>query len=1734
MAMQPMALDAGFGAGDGRGLARRLRRPALALAAAALALSVAGDRSRAAGVPARVAGSDPLEVLELKVRPNVILLLDSSGSMQWWVTNNNFSLNSGDHPRSRLNQAKRVLRQVVQNNQDKVSFEFGTYTQYGGSFGNQTAGAHRFQYVTNNSSYPFMSSGNELTVRRASGDAGERGLQSWQMIYTEWGTLRFEESGSITCAAVIPATPKFYATGASLAADLQAAMNAASCGKANTYTVTYDGTNGRFTFGATGPNQFRLSTGGANNIQGALGGLDTSWATAGSAATTTTLTPTVTGLERRTGHTRVNVTSVPALLAVGDSCTIAGAAPAFFNGTWTVSSLFSGTQFRLNGPLGSTTPSTTSGTITCTHTSGAVAGTTVRSNTPYTLLYRTTGTGSSGTGLNLQWTFTETISGTATTFYQLRAGRFWNGETIRVNTSGEVCGMDFASATTKTKPASITVAEADATCTPTGNTAIFEWGGGSYTGNSRSCNGYRGKSQLIPCDLASPPAPTQFTTIGPYIEDELPLDANGDPADWNADGTRDYQEAMDGTWRTTTINIAPSARAAGSTPIANSLIDIKGTANAGDTSCITNATAIYPALDNNAGAGTTGACVERGFTRLWNTGLSTGPWASVPAAQRAIRNHNNPKEKTIVIVVTDGDDTCGSRTGTVDSGTFTGSGSEPEARRAAYYAEELFRPINAAEPASSVQTYVVGYGGSFPATDPFLLNIIAWGGSGLGQNQPGQPNVDWQGDSQTTLRNARARCTTCTDAFVAPDAVTLANALQAIIDQGASDGDFNAQQSITESVFEYVDLASTGTVQYDAAKPGLRYKAIVPTRFISSFTLPGFKGQQRAYQNNGSGGTVQKWSAGDVLREQVAAAMAGLVPTPPVAAPTPANTPCNTGSAGGASDECVFQQLHGGATDANIRTSTAKIKRRIYTTTSNGLYPYTVDTLIDGTSSARVALWPPTAPGLLHTTITDNVYKAYDQALGLPPDGPTSFPPNPVDPKCDPADTRPTIATPKKAYDECWFGWLQTRLQACNGSSLPAACTAGTFAQRMQAARREAREISLAFLAGAATIPSSSGAGIKRTTAAVGTSPTGSILYKARSWILADSELATAAVVTPPLPAEPTATPYLAEYSLFRDGPRVSGTNAERSVGSPAQVKMGFGLRSPDADGTVATAAVDTKVGLKPVMTVLYAPANDMLHAFRAGPCDTPGLTVPCNERGGEELWGFLPFDQLHTVLLRAAFEPQGKTNHVYAIARGVRFSDIFVPGAYSRTLGTGSVSSAAGVWRRVLFFGRGIGGKHVTALDVTGPGPYTEYALDTTPPVPLWSRGNPDTANGLVGGAPNGDALDAGAYATMGETWSIPVIGYVDKTNPIYNGVEYALFMGSGYSSVAGEGTTFYTLNALTGKVIATADVGSRSGFTAYPNALVANPVGFNPKVFSPLTTVHPAAAQVTRLYIGDVHGRMWKFLTARPDVALPLADLGTGQPVGVAASLLGLPPQPGVPIPYVFVNSGADQRAAGPFQMFAFRDDGTDTDIAIGAGSTAGTVTTYLPAVQLFSRFYDQGTPDANCGYTTEAVFRGTVQPAAAFECSSIAVGSCSSPVGRVFYAGTRLSLPNTRFAPITPLACGSGVYPCRSQFDSTIYALGAQSGLPAYDLNASGDDAYRIFRDSRIAAITVQADPDPGRGGSSFTPDEGLMKGTPKPPPPPGVPPTATTATANVVMVREPGQPAPAIRYGSTVCQ
>ncbi len=496
-------------------------------------------------------------------------------------------------------------------------------------------------------------------------------------------------------------------------------------------------------------------------------------------------------------------------------------------------------------------------------------------------------------------------------------------------------------------------------------------------------------------------------------------------------------------------------------------------------------------------------------------------------------------------------------------------------------------------------------------------------------------------------------------------------------------------------------------------------------------------------------------------------------------------------------------------------------------------------------------------------------------------------------------------------------------------------------------------------------------------------------------------------------------------------------------------------------------------------------------------------------------------------------------------VARGIRFSDIFIPGPQTVTVGDTGISQAVqGVWRKVIYFGRGIAGNYLTAIDVTAPGTFQTGYLQTTGPIPLWSRGNPDTTTGKPAGPLVNTAADAAAYATMGQTWSLPAAGYVDKTKNLTTrtpgGIDFALYVGSGYGA-AGQGTSLYTLDARTGDVVASVDVepvATANGMArpgrlgangvAYTNAIVANPVAFNSSRFSPGTSPNPAAAQLSRVYVGDLYGRLWKLLTASPNVVIPFADLedpsgvGAHQPVGTAASLIGLPPGTPPITPYVFVTTGNDNRENGPFIVAAFRDDGDDTTTTVGAPVVANSVKSFLPAVSLFSRAFDQGPVTNAAAPTPFPVFRGTAQPATAFT-------DGIPPEAVVFFAGTRFNPPLSAFAPL-PVAGNPATYPCRSTFDSIIYSLQAKTGGAAYDLNLTGDDAYQIRSDSRVVGLGTEA----GQGGSFFTADEGLYKpGKPADaPPPPGVP--GQTTTANVRPLFRPTSPMPSAKFGSTVCQ
>jgi hypothetical protein len=294
-----------------------------------------------------------------------------------------------------------------------------------------------------------------------------------------------------------------------------------------------------------------------------------------------------------------------------------------------------------------------------------------------------------------------------------------------------------------------------------------------------------------------------------------------------------------------------------------------------------------------------------------------------------------------------------------------------------------------------------------------------------------------------------------------------------------------------------------------------------------------------------------------------------------------------------------------------------------------------------------------------------------------------------------------------------------------------------------------------------------------------------------------------------------------------------------------------------------------------------------------------------------------------------------------------------------------------------------------------------------------------------------------------------------------------------------------------------------------AYANAIVANPIVFNASRFlyaaGGVASPNVAAAPARRIYVGDLYGRFWKFLTAAPDIPLPVADLGADQPVATAGSLIGLPANSPNAKPYVYVTTGNDNRATGTFKNFGFLDDGSDTSLTVALPITQNGIKVYPPLTSQFVIDFQPG-------------FRGTVQPATAYSDTTGASGQ-----GRVFFGGTRFNAPNTTYAPPVP------PFPCRSSFDSILYALGAESGLAAYDL-AYGNN-YQIFQDSRIVAVSTQAAP----GGSTLAKDEGLSKvGQPiQPPPPMGLSPT-TQSTQNVIPVSGPGLPQPTVRFGSTVCQ
>jgi hypothetical protein len=922
------------------------------------------------------------------------------------------------------------------------------------------------------------------------------------------------------------------------------------------------------------------------------------------------------------------------------------------------------------------------------------------------------------------------------------------------------------------------------------------------------------------------------------------------------------------------------------------------------------------------------------------------------------------------------------------------------------------------------ETIVIGF--SLIAADQASLNAIACAGSGGTVSNP-----TCTGSFCTATCTGGLRRT----AFSAASVDELIRALEAALSESTTTGQFSASPSQVASVFEYVG----GVSGMDPRDPTTRYKFDLPVLFQPSFEVPGFKGRLRAFKSDlgTPPSSVQVWEAGQKLLDRVVTAPGALGnPVPWTISPT--------------TNKYTFDQLHAAATPANVAASSARIKRRILTTRRNGVNPP-----ID-------ALWPPdatVAPAVQSAGVND-LPGILDVALG--------------------------ITYPAEPDDAARFAKLQADFGACTGLNVPLDCLSLNATLRYSEARREAREMILAWTAGARAVRDDANL-IQRNSSQ-------RVLFEARSCgnladpacpgILGESTNSTPAVIgqAPDSPPENNAGEKNA-WLLLRDGPRTAAGDAINGV------DQGFGLNSPDADGKEKppNSTGTFRVSLKPAMDVVYYGGNDMLHAFRAGPqCTAPTGACPSSgdESGGEELWGFVPFDQLDK--LAQLMTPRGRNSRIYMIASSLRFGRVFVPGTF--TIGT---TTYTGRWRTVLLFGRGPGGKHYTALDVTTAGAFTRASLNAILPSVLWNRGNPDTDNGQpknAGNAYNGSASDYTAYLGMGLTFSVPGLGRVTRSSA-NNNVEFIAYTGSGYSDQPNEGRRIYALNLRTGEVIHSFDPGDATTDPQYPrNAVVAGPSVFIPTQLETAAVGNPYGELATRVFVPDLHGRVWRFDTEdwnATSASAPFFDFGPDNPIGVPLALLNYKNTAAgdtVNRAYIFGETGEDRRTQPPpaFKLFALRerDDGTAErafpDVTLPVEPTSSTD-------------------------PTPVYFRGTAQPATIFNRNGF---------GRVFYLATVFK-------------------PCVDPpFESAIYALTAATGEAAYDLN-DGDDKRVDVPDLLLTTpiITKQG----------LVTSGGLAVDTP--PPPPGGP-TQTTGTsgpnAKVLLAKDPSGATATVRIGSSACR
>ncbi len=390
--------------------------------------------------------------------------------------------------------------------------------------------------------------------------------------------------------------------------------------------------------------------------------------------------------------------------------------------------------------------------------------------------------------------------------------------------------------------------------------------------------------------------------------------------------------------------------------------------------------------------------------------------------------------------------------------------------------------------------------------------------------------------------------------------------------------------------------------------------------------------------------------------------------------------------------------------------------------------------------------------------------------------------------------------------------------------------------------------------------------------------------------------------------------------------------------------------------------------------TVVHLGTNGgPMHAFRA--------------ENGAELYAYVPGDvlpKLESFVRLVVSQRNGYLNHEFMVASAASVEDAFFQTDQS--------------WHTILAFGRGPGGKYLSALDISNIPDWDGTTTNETPidesdlthlPRLRFTVGNAEATVDSDGQGENYDGL--------GETWSVPVIGMVAEGT----GDQAVLFAGSGYGcDGTDQGMYFYVLNLEDGTVHRKfGPIGDDNQAAVDDNRLVATP------------TLFWHDDLVTRVYIGDLQGKVHKMDTSNSDKAQwtfnEFYALGVDQPISAPIA--------------TFVN--------GASQVQLFVGTGGDTRVSLASGE-------YFKLVGLIDADIEGQNTPGTLMTTTSGTFEVDLP-----QDERIFVAPVTAPTpngnGAVFFASTAPGID-----PVT----------CANIFTSTLFGFGATTGTADFDMDDS----------------------------------------------------------------------------------